>query len=304
MRSVRAIRVVPAAPELEAVAARPVRDRRTRGREAAHRVLRRRKTHPVAGENPLAVPQAFLQIELTEFREVGRARIHAPAAAGDASRGRVTVDRAEAERTEQALVQEVHRLLARLLLHNRRKHVRRAAVVAIARPRIDPDGRREEALHPVRLLGTPQRIVDVGTARVHRQQVADAEHLHLQVGVGRKLLREDLADKLVEVQESVVDQESNRRRHEALRMRIELMRTVQVIWRPRPLRNHLAVSHEHERVNGIKRMRSLDPLRHRRGIHALRFWRRTRQACGKTMTDNGGNDNSNKRFEFHRFIIS
>ena len=135
----------------------------------------------------------------------------------------------------------------------------------------------DQALYPVRLLGTPQRIVDVGTARVHRQQVADAEHLHLQVGVGRKLLREDLADKLVEVQESVVDQESNRRRHEALRMRIELMRTVQVIWRPRPLRNHLAVSHEHERVNGIKRMRSLDPLRHRRGIHALRFWRRLRQ---------------------------
>ncbi len=151
----------------------------------------RRGRHPAFRQDALAVPDAVLQVQVADLREVPRREVQPALGVGEALRRALPVE-VDAERRKEVLLRVVVGLFARRLPDQVREKLRRAAVVdedlaGILRHRL-----LEHVADPV-LLALHHRAV-VGGVRVlgrllvpadpgrHRQDVAERHPIAARVG--------------------------------------------------------------------------------------------------------------------------
>ena len=176
-RAVAAIGAVAAAPELVAVALVPVALRVA----AVGGLPGGGRFDPRGGHELLALPLAFLQIQLAEPRDVLGADAQAVAAGRDALRAGLPGRVLDPQGLEQSRLQVIEHGHAGHLLDDGREHVGGRGVVEEVSPRLEGDGMRQEGLGP----GLLRRARRLGLMpRGHAEQVAHPHCLQVVAGLG------------------------------------------------------------------------------------------------------------------------
>ena len=231
-------------PGLQAVAATPVRF-------GPLRVLdlhRRRLGDPALGQDPLAVPDAVVEVQLSEPGDGVQVREHTREAQVDARLVLEPAQLADADRVEHAASQLLGQALPVETLQDRRQREHRRLVVREPGARLVVRRELQEAAHRVGRVGDErieQRLVLV--ARCHRGDVADRHPTGAFVGIGG-LVRQVLGNQIIQRESTVADGEPEPHARERLAQRVHESDLFGPVRRPVGLEHTSAVTLDDQAV--------------------------------------------------------
>ena len=239
-----------------------------------------RAVNPFARYELLAVPVAFLQKELAKFCFRFGLDTHTPAAGVHASCALLPFGFGDAERSENALLEQLEHGVSGHFLHDSREHVGAHGVVEEFFARLVFKVLSEPCFLP---LGGDGTHVPVGNdARRHGEQVVNG-HLCQAIadGVGEKF-GEKRGNTVGHAQAIVVDAQPHSHTAKRFACAIQRVRVDCTEWSGVQLANHLAVAHHHHMVNlGLLQAHERGvELKHSLGFYALLGWIAARNSVG------------------------
>src|SRR5262245_57618495 len=94
-------------------------------------------------------------------------------------------------------------------------------------------------------------------ASIHRQQVPHLHGLQVLAWLCRRIIGEELEDRIVHSKQPLGHSQANRAGSEALTERVEPVWSLKAIGRPPALGGYIAVAQQHKALHGVEWMRML-----------------------------------------------
>ena len=269
--AVAAVGVVPAAPELVAVAHAPVGGAL---RVAVVRMGGRGLGDPRCRHRLLARPDAALQVHLAKAGDVLELDMEPGAAEVDAARVALPGGVLDPQRVKEAGAKVGEQRLARQLRDDGREHVGGGGVVDKPRAGLPFDREAQKRPRPVgfgivlgrQVAAAPEdalrRVLLV--PRIHGQQVPHAHRLQVGAGVGGRVGGEELEHGVVDREPPLGHGQADGSGGKALAQRVHGVRGLRSVGRPPALGGHLPMAQQHKALHCIEGVRVLLQCRNER----------------------------------------